>query len=877
MDLYRFTVIKIINGQEQYLKSFLADLEEKSTDFQKSIQIIFLSRNLLQEEKYADNVKFIYFEGKNLLVAMNQALNIAKGKYIYFMDADDVEQGFFENIDYICDRYNGTIKYAAMPVRDQHGYCETRIRSRQGTEDNCFLHVDTAYGVGFTDLQAVVFRADCAPRFHENLGIWGARQRFLNELVCSSDRFIWINNMSGVRKITGMIDLLKDFYEDNVQFVTSYFGNFWKKELTKIKKEQEGIPYYIQFSVISELTAFLSLEKQSVWRRNCPSDIFWHNVSPILQELDDAVLIDALGMHDMARIIFFLKKKYNEEPELLHEENDIAIKFREIIVGKASYQSVILHFINIRNGKLFIEGETSIPSCFHPEGYQSGVEINGDNYPVKIESRTNHKNLLGEIYEYADTFKYSHELENTSDLRIRFYTMVGDIKIVYRAIVCMRFMPVSGEIAGAYAVRKDRMLTVERDTLICKKTDARKQEEQETHFQNTLKQSGRKKAKKAASFREYYYYFYKRKKRPIWLFFDRVDKADDNGEALFRYACTEKRDTADIYFIIDKNCKDYQRLKKYGNVVAANTAKHQMLLTLADYVFTSQLNGFVENPFCGAECYYRDIWHQAKVIFLQHGLTKDNHTKWLNRFNQNLTGLITSAHKETVSFLEYPYFYDREQIWETGMPRYDYLYHSEKRQILIMPTWRRSLMEQVWDSGLRVWQWKARDGFSESIYCRTYSSLLSGDRFIELCKKYDYQPVFLPHPLTQPYRKSFQTDSYVKTLSMDTTWRDAFADCDLMITDYSSVAFDFAYLRKPVVYYQFDSEEFFHHHTYEHGYFDYLEDGFGEVVDTEEELLEVLEQYMKDACLLKERYREKIDQFFCYEDKNSCKRILERI
>lgn len=46
-----------------------------------------------------------------------------------------------------------------------------------------------------------------------------------------------------------------------------------------------------------------------------------------------------------------------------------------------------------------------------------------------------------------------------------------------------------------------------------------------------------------------------------------------------------------------------------------------------------------------------------------------------------------------------------------------------------------------------------------------------------------------------------------------------------MITDYSSVAFDFAYMKKSLVYAQFDREAFFEGQTYDEGYFNYETDG----------------------------------------------------
>ena len=57
-----------------------------------------------------------------------------------------------------------------------------------------------------------------------------------------------------------------------------------------------------------------------------------------------------------------------------------------------------------------------------------------------------------------------------------------------------------------------------------------------------------------------------------------------------------------------------------------------------------------------------------------------------------------------------------------------------------------------------------------------------------------------------------------------------------MITDYSSVAFEMAYLKKAVLYYQFDEEEFFSGKHWQKGYFDYRKDGFGAVCVSENAL-----------------------------------------
>ncbi len=97
-----------------------------------------------------------------------------------------------------------------------------------------------------------------------------------------------------------------------------------------------------------------------------------------------------------------------------------------------------------------------------------------------------------------------------------------------------------------------------------------------------------------------------------------------------------------------------------------------------------------------------------------------------------------------------------------------------------------------------------------------------------------------------------------------------------MITDYSSIAMDFAYMNKPLVYYQFDEKQFRSEH-FEEGYFQYERDGFGPVVRTKEELLKYLEQMLKQPQSVLESYQKNIEAFFPSRDTNNCERIFEAV
>ena len=115
-------------------------------------------------------------------------------------------------------------------------------------------------------------------------------------------------------------------------------------------------------------------------------------------------------------------------------------------------------------------------------------------------------------------------------------------------------------------------------------------------------------------------------------------------------------------------------------------------------------------------------------------------------------------------------------------------------------------------------------------------------------------------------------------LELNGSYRDVYAQSDLIISDYSSAIFDFLYLRKPILYAHFDKEEFFSGaHCYDKGYHDYEQDGFGEVCYDVESLVDILIEYMKDGCQLKDKYRDRVDNFFAYNDRNNCRRVYEKI
>ena len=502
------------------------------------------------------------------------------------------------------------------------------------------------------------------------------------------------------------------------------------------------------------------------------------------------------------------------------------------------------------------------------------MQVGETFYPCEIRvSKKQCEKALGELvlsyYEFCGEFPLMGDMQKACIV-----LNVNEAKIKLKNVRCGYYFPLSKKYKNAHYSVDDWNVTLERESLLFEKTAKKGWEKQERAFLKELWKKKNENAQKAVVARRVLQILKKFKRKPIWLISDRATKAADNGEAFYLYM-RHNHPEIDAYYVIEKECDDYKRMRKNGPVLARNSFKHKMLSLLSDYIISSHAECEINDPFYGHSEAYRDILADNKFIFLQHGVAKNDLSGWLNRHKKNFYGLVTSAVPEYNSMASDAYSYTSKEVWLTGMPRYDRLYRDEKKLITILPTWRKYLMKG-WNA--ETDEWTLVDNFKDSEYVKFYSALLTNERLLKTAKKYGYRLAFFLHPTLQKHIEYFLHDDSVRILGDEANYRDVYAQSDLILTDYSSAAFDFAYLRKPVVYTHFDENTFFSGgHVCEAGYFEDARDGFGEVEYDLESTVNRIIEYMENGCELKDKYRERIDKFFAFRDQNNCKRVYDRI
>lgn len=357
----------------------------------------------------------------------------------------------------------------------------------------------------------------------------------------------------------------------------------------------------------------------------------------------------------------------------------------------------------------------------------------------------------------------------------------------------------------------------------------------------------------------------------VYLISERENEAEDNGYYLHKYI-RENYPEAEAYYVINKKSPSYKRVKDLGNIVAYDSLKHHIYYFLSKkHISAFQFFGVPNNPliwFLESKGFFK-----KKRIFLQHGITKELISS-LKYSNTKYDMFICGA-KPEYEYIKKHFQYPLKNVIYTGFSRYDGLHEDikSKKQILLMPTWRQWL-------GMSGQVKNKNEDYLKLInsnYYKRYNSLINSLELEKILENENYELLFYLHPEAQRFREYFNSkNSRVRIVSREEGMlQDLIKESEVLITDYSSIAFDFAYMKKSILYYQFDSEEYYENH-YARGYFDYERDGFGRVLTEELSLIESLKELVKSRKMNKV-YEKRAKNFFQIYDTQNSKRIYENI
>lgn len=349
-------------------------------------------------------------------------------------------------------------------------------------------------------------------------------------------------------------------------------------------------------------------------------------------------------------------------------------------------------------------------------------------------------------------------------------------------------------------------------------------------------------------------------KKKIWFFIDRPYGIDN---AYFLYEYVKKRDEniTCIYLYKNKSDARYKWILDDENIVYNFSLKHFRYFIHADnIIFSFDTKPFFFNQYFLIFKYL--LKPLAKQIFLQHGVSKADIISY-HKKNTHFD-LLTSVSKREKEILQKYRWYDKEVVL-TWFPRFDNLQDFKPENIIMfMPTWKKDLYG------------KSDTDFKRSDYYEWINNVLSSKNLHKILKQYNYKLLFVIHYMLEEYIHLFDIKDNnieivdIKNTDNENNIQNTMKKSKILITDYSSIMFDFAYMWKPSIYYRFDT-----HHFDEK--FNVEKEWFWKIVYNKKDVLEELSHILDNNAIINKLYLDKVNSFFYKRDWNNCKRTYNEI
>lgn len=864
---------------QRALKSVLSDNEYKNGN----VTVHCLDFSGESEVLESENVKVYNVSDKNEPQAFNMILNEAKGKYITFLSDDCV---YGENA--LGMALNALEKSEIVSL---HPYNVTGGKKKSYSSITvCF---DKQAGEARVNLErfperfhlcfwAYVFRREAfdGVQFDETM-TYDSELKVLIGILDKYKRFIMLNE-----KLNYDYADENDYFNFQPQFdkewylsvMDSFFIDAVKKGDSRFKQRA------VLYMIVCRYACNMNERDKSVLSP-LEAQEFIDKTGEALKNIDDVIISDNL-LNNVSRAPKFfalnlLRMKYKDDklmPSVTSSAKGLTAYYNDCTLWSLASTKIEVKVI-------YFDGENLTMDGFFPGSYVFGddeIEVvsiinQHKEYPV----RRNRIYALNKFFNLSAKGNYSFqfsipEAELRDNMTIAFYLKYKE-RYYPVGVTFIRAQTKLGTAKGSYWVFGQHILTYNGKGKFFRVKDLTKKtlRKHEIAFMKGISKSthGMWKVKMLGNRILYWLTkpFYKKK---IWITMDKLFKAGDNGEYFYRYVKKMKPKDVKIYYVVKKDSPDYKRLKKeFNTIVKFNSIHHKMLalhtdLMLATHVDTLNCNGYYK----ATQKYFKDLYN-ARVVCLAHGLTIQKIAQYQNRvFDNTVLYFFASKYEvENVSHEVYDY-YDKSMLKLTGHARYDGLVSNDQRIILITPTWRRGITS---GSAKKGSTYAHSDSFIHSEYYHIYNGLITDERLIQTAKENNYRIVYLLHPAMSSQLEDFEKRDGVEIVAAasDISYEKILTESSLMVTDYSGVQFDFAYMKKPLVYY--------HPATlppqYEEGGLKYDTMGFGPVCTNHAQMVDTLCRYMENNCVMEDMYKKRVDDFFCYSDHDNCARIYDEV
>lgn len=874
------SVIIPVYNKEAFLETCIANLDAQDVDH-GTIEAIFVddgsqdaSLEMLKAiAKTRPWVQIVHQDNGGVCSARNAGIREAHGRYIFYLDPDDewspnvisdVSRFFDDHYDEV-----DLVTYRIRPFSDKGelaSHFRYNILAGSGIYDlgagqNCFI-CQTTMNVcvknEFENNHTFDLSSENGVILHEDL-------MYITEIVarrnaigyCEGPEYKWYRNDQSV---TNTISKQTETFESTMQMYEQLFSSLGPSRYVQalfftdlVWKFREGslVPYQYEAEQLEG-----ALERIRRMLNNVEVDVIVHHPTV-----------------DPFHRFFWLQQKKNSEVECVTGMNSLMIRAGGEIIYMRQRIEVVLLRADLRRGGLHITGYLKSP-CFQfdekPRLF-ARMSIDGKarevELPLRLSSWSYYKAKTKTNDFWGFSISCSVKEYGSLWLRVRYKGLdLGTNFYIMPRCAFSQSAPIRLSVLKdgyLYSIKKGlggfeiRHLDPEeeREFSVTKTTNLRNQNPKVwavREIAERLKQSGRR----------------------IWLYHDCHGVEKSNAYYQFMHDIAIK-DGVERYYVVNDPLSSKRHLfslPQMRHLVQFGSKRHKFLFLAAEKVITAYVEKNNWMPFTNRILpHYSDLF-DAEVIYLQHGVLHA-HMPWKYSFDRlDIDREVVSTHFEVENLAD-NYGFDEKAIVPSGAPRYDFMdtTRKPKKKILFAPSWRGYLVKQ---SKGKDWE-RIPGALERSSFYKELRAFINSEKLETLLETYGFTLELKLHPImAEVFHEEFKTSLQNVSMAADTVDESDYA---IFITDFSSYRFDFVYLKRTIMYFLPDEQEF------KAGLCVFRETDlplggcFGDMAHTADEAICLLNDILENGARPKDCYAQQMDDFFLHYDGSQRERIYRAL